>query len=96
MATECELTASPSPSMVILLFSLSELLSLRAEFGIELTKSERRPEAVGGGNAMYGMEAVTELRRRRTERGCNKNLFSFDGPKERGTERSEDGKCRMR
>ena len=46
--------------MVILLFSLSELLSLRAEFGIELTKSERRPEAVGGGNAMYGMEAVTE------------------------------------
>ena len=42
----CELTASPSPSMVILLFSLSELLSLRAEFGIELTKSGRRPEAV--------------------------------------------------
>ena len=63
-----ELTASPSPSMVILklalpLYSLapsvSELLSLRAEFGIELTEAaakEARPEAA----AMPCMEADRE------------------------------------
>ena len=51
--------------MVILLFSLSELLSLRAEFGIELTKSGRRPEAVA---AMPCMEAVTEAEQTNRER----------------------------
>ena len=53
----------PNPKLASPL-SLSELLSLRAEFGIELTEAAAKAEA-GGGNAMYG--DADEERRGRTE-----------------------------
>ena len=87
------LTASTSPSMVIPK-SASPLSpnyyhcvpNLGSSELTEAEGGERRPEA-----AMPCMEW------READRGCNKNLFSFDGPKERERDlRTENAECDKR